>query len=104
MPAELPRRTVLAEIRHELFLAYKEALNNVVKHASATEIQINMTVEPAQFQIRIADNGKGFEPAAVNASGSGLKNMRQRLAGVGGQFELSTKVGEGTAIRLTLPL
>ena len=104
VPADLPRRTVPAEIRHELFLAYKEALNNAVKHASASEIQIDMTVEPAQFQIRIADNGKGFEPAAVNASGSGLKNMRQRLAGIGGQFELSTKVGEGTAIRLTLPL
>jgi signal transduction histidine kinase len=104
VPAELPRRTLLAEIRHELFLAYKEALNNVVKHASATEIQIDMTVEPAQFQIRIADNGIGFEPAAVNASGSGLKNMRHRLAEVGGRFELCTKVGEGTAIRLTLPL
>jgi signal transduction histidine kinase len=104
VPAELPRRIVPAEIRHELFLAYKEALNNAVKHASASEIQIDMTVEPAQFQIRIADNGKGFEPAAVNASGSGLKNMRQRLAGIGGQFELSTNVEEGTAIRLTLPL
>jgi signal transduction histidine kinase len=104
LPAALPRCTVPAEVRHQLFLAFKEALNNAVKHAAASEIQIELTAEPGQFQITIADNGVGFDPASRHNGGSGLKNMRRRLEAIGGQFELCSRPQQGTRIKMSIPL
>jgi signal transduction histidine kinase len=104
LPANLPRGTVPADVRHQLFLAFKEALNNAVKHAAASEIQIELAAEPGQFQIIIADNGVGFDPACPRAGGSGLNNMRRRLEAVGGQFELASGSRQGTRIKMAIPL
>jgi signal transduction histidine kinase len=104
LPPSLPRCTIPAEVRHELFLAFKEALNNAVRHAAASEMQIEFAEAPPQFQVIVADNGRGFDPAAPRAGGSGLKNMRQRLEAVGGQFDLSSRSGGGTVVKLTIPL
>jgi signal transduction histidine kinase len=103
-PAVLPSCVIAADVRHDLFFAFKEALNNSVKHAGASEIQIEFLSEPAQFQIIIADNGTGFDLASPQADGNGLKNMRQRLATIGGQFEISSRPGWGTKIKMTIPL
>jgi signal transduction histidine kinase len=104
LPPSLPGCTVLAEVRHQLFLAFAEALNNAVRHSAASEIQIELTAEPAGFRIQIADNGVGFDPASARAGGNGLKNMRQRLEDIGGRFELSSQPGQGSQIRLAIPL
>jgi signal transduction histidine kinase len=104
LPASLPRCTVPADVRHQLFLAFKEALNNAVRHASASEIQIEFAAEPARFQVLITDNGIGFDPASPHTGSNGLKNMRQRLAALGGLFEIASQPGQGTRIKLTIPL
>src|SRR5215469_9461417 len=90
LPLELPEMRVDAELRYNLFLAVREALNNVVKHANATEVWLRLQIEPAFFRLIIEDNGKGI-PAASNgashngriASGSGLTNLENRLTVVG---------------------
>jgi len=104
LPPSLPSCTVLAEVRHQLFLAFAEALNNAVRHSAASEIQIELAAEPAEFQIRIADNGAGFDLDSARVGGNGLKNMRQRLEGIGGRFELSSQPGQGCQIKLVIPL
>lgn len=104
LPANLPHCPVLAEVRHQLFLAFAEALTNAVRHAAASEIQIEMAAEPDEFRIRIVDNGLGFDPASIRTGGNGLKNMQQRLESIGGRFGLSSKPGHGSQVNLSIPL
>ena len=104
LPPSQPDCVVLAEVRHQLFLAFAEALNNAVRHSHASEIQIELAVVPGGFRIRIADNGVGFDPALTRPGGNGLKNMRQRLEGIGGRFELGSRPGQGSEITLAIPL
>jgi signal transduction histidine kinase len=103
-PVPLPSHVISAEVRHDLFLAFKEALNNSVRHARATEINIEFVVEGNYFQANITDNGIGFDPDSVTDGGNGLKNMRSRLTAVDGRFEISSQPGKGTLIKLTIPL
>ncbi len=103
-PTVLPARAIPADVRHNLFLAFKEALNNAVRHARASEIEIEFLAEPAQFQIILADNGTGFDPAAQRSGGNGLANMRRRLEAIGGLFEISSQSGQGTKIKMTIRL
>jgi len=104
LPEELPRRTVAAETRHQLFLAFKEAMNNVVRHASATALQIELSLMPGRFEIVIADNGVGFDVQAARAGGNGLRNMRRRLEAIGGEFEIASQPSQGTRIRMSIAL
>jgi ligand-binding sensor domain-containing protein/signal transduction histidine kinase len=104
LPTKLPVCPIPAEVRHQLFLAFKEALNNAVKHASASEIQIEFVAETTRFQISIIDNGRGFDPAAPLTRGNGLLNMRKRLEALRGSFELFSAPNRGTEIKMTIPL
>src|ERR1051325_4336975 len=99
----LPRRNFRADIRHHLFLAFKEALNNVIKHARASEVEVRLLVQENRLLVSIKDNGCGFDPAA-GSTRNGLKNMKQRLEGAGGAFECETAPGCGTRISLAMKL
>ena len=103
-PSELPECSIHAEVRHNVFLAYKEALTNSLKYAKASMVRIEIACDIARCRIMIADNGTGFDPGSVRASGTGLKNMRQRMAEIGGEFELESQPGHGTTVRLQFPL
>jgi signal transduction histidine kinase len=93
-----------SRLRHGVFLAFREALNNAVRHSGATEVRITMGVASGQLNITVADNGKGFD-ASKNAPGSnGLANMQQRLAKLGGQCSVRSQAGTGTLIQFQLPL
>jgi signal transduction histidine kinase len=104
LPSELPRCPIPAEVRHQLFLAFKEALNNAVKHARASEIVITVAIDGERLLVSVADNGKGFDPSNSRNGGNGLQNMRKRLEGLGGQFDLVSRPNEGTQIRMSIPL
>jgi signal transduction histidine kinase len=119
VPMHLPALPVTADVRHNLFLAFKEAVHNVVRHASATEARIVFTLEPDGFILAIQDNGKGFDsshpPSAgeVRAAtssparlspGNGLSNMRKRLDEIGGQCRIESTKGQGTVVTFNLPL
>jgi signal transduction histidine kinase len=114
MPSQFPARVITAEVRHNLFLAFKEALHNAIRHAGASEVRISLTVEPAAFTLVVEDNGKGFESEALLAgtsngqrsreAGNGLTNMRQRLAEIGGRCEINSAAGKGTRVTFTVAL
>lgn len=103
IPHSFPRQIVPAEVRHHLFLAVKEALSNVVRHASATEIMFRLVISEDQLQIFISDNGRGFDPAGPSA-GNGLANLGERMRNLNGHCEVSSALGRGTTISLTFPL
>jgi signal transduction histidine kinase len=117
MPMQLPSLPLTSEVRHNLFLAFKEALHNTVKHASATEVRVQLELHGQQFTLSVEDNGKGItsgdaSPAAEAVAGQaerletghGLSNMRRRLAEIGGRCEMETRPGAGTRIRFTMPV
>jgi ligand-binding sensor domain-containing protein/signal transduction histidine kinase len=102
VPLHLPHWPITAETRHNIFLAFKEALHNVVKHSGATEVSVFLNLEATGFNLVVRDNGKGFDPAAVPerpGRGNGLKNMRQRLEKLGGHCEIHSSPGTGTEIK-----
>ncbi|GEM_PF-855451 len=95
---------VSAEMRHQLFLAFKEALNNVLTHARATEVCIGIALENSCLTIRVADNGSGIGPAATTGSPDGLHGMRERLTQIGGACEIRSVPSGGTTVIFTLPV
>lgn len=99
-PAQLPAWPMSTEARHNLFMAVKEALNNVLKHAAATEVQVGLTAAEGKMTITIADNGVGFDPGQVRSGANGLDNMRERLNRIGGRLGLESQPGQGTCIRI----
>lgn len=106
VPAQLPDMTIPPEVRHNVFLAFKEAVNNVVKHAQATEARIRLQLTQNRFTLEIADNGRGA--ADLNSerarSRNGLRNMRKRMEDVRGEFSIGPAPEGGTLVRLTAPI
>ncbi|HEY9510555.1 MAG TPA: sensor histidine kinase, partial [Verrucomicrobiae bacterium] len=97
-----PPVTLTSETRHNLYLAFREALNNVAKHSEATEVWLRFKWNDGVLNISIEDNGCGFVEATAK-SGEGLINMRRRLDKIGGRYDLASQPGEGTVSRISLP-
>ncbi len=104
MPERLPASAVPPDVRHNVFLAFKEAVNNVVKHAQATAVKVRLTLDAARFTFEIDDNGRGLPPGAADKGRNGLRNMRKRMEDVGGEFWAGPAPERGTRIRLTAPI
>lgn len=107
LPGGLPDHPLSAETRHNLFLAFEEALANALKHSGATKIHVSMSLAGARFSIRVRDNGKGCQAGAAparNGGGNGVANMRQRLQAIGGDFRIESGPQDGTIICLSLEL
>jgi signal transduction histidine kinase len=104
LPSDLPATPILPEVRHNVFLAFKEAVNNVVKHAQATKARVWLRLEPGEFILGVEDNGRGPGDVSARTLRNGLKNMNKRLADVHGQFEIAPGPNGGTVVRLTVPL
>ncbi|HWW03445.1 MAG TPA: two-component regulator propeller domain-containing protein [Candidatus Acidoferrum sp.] len=114
VPVNLPAWALTAEVRHNVFLALKEALHNVIKHAGATEVRVSLDMRPDGFVLQIADNGRGFDWHALNtratpigdgarvAGGNGVSNMQKRLEEIGGRCQWETARGEGTRVNLVV--
>ncbi len=101
VPVSFPHVTLEGRVRHDLLMAVKEALNNIVRHAEATEVEFRMSIEENILGIEIVDNGKGFEGGG---DGHGLKNLPARLLKLGGTCVVESRVGGGTAVKIHLPL
>jgi signal transduction histidine kinase len=106
VPAQLPATPLPPEVRHNVFLAVKEALTNVVRHAQATEARFRLRLEPTAFTLEIEDNGRGVagldDPHAQTRNG--LRNMRRRMEDLGGSFSIGPAADHGAVVRLTVPL
>lgn len=104
IPERIPAHPLAGRVRHNLFLAVKEALNNAVKHSSATEIFIGLKLSAASFELLIEDNGCGFSAINSQFDGNGLSNMRERIQDAGGKFTLESEAGRGTKIKIEMAL
>jgi len=106
VPSQLPKTAISPETRHNVFLAAKEAVTNIVKHSGATEAAIRLGLDAAHFTLEIQDNGRG--PAGLTSkaaeSRNGLRNMRKRMEDVGGSFSIGPAPHGGTIVDLTVPL
>jgi signal transduction histidine kinase len=109
------------ETRREVFLIFKEALHNVVRHADATDVSIALTIGRRALRLVVADNGKGFAAerqagsgvnprgapetgGAVDGTGQGLRSMTRRAAAIGGRLAITSAPGAGTTIALDAPI
>lgn len=108
-PASVPATQIDAELRYNLFLALKETLNNIVKHAQATEVWLRLRLETGAFKLAVEDNGHGFETqnggkASVSTerlnSGMGLQNLKRRLEAIGGRCVMQSSPGKGTRVEM----
>ena len=95
---------VEARVRHQLFLVFKEALANVVKHSGASEVRVAVHVENRMLSVLVADNGCGLKsPNPASGVHEGITSMRKRMEKLGGQFEISGTNG-GTTVKFSVAL
>jgi signal transduction histidine kinase/ligand-binding sensor domain-containing protein len=114
LPLQFPEWPLTSEVRHNVFLAFKEALHNAVKHSGASEVLIRLAVKEKSFELAVEDNGHGFAAeekmriVSVTqgrvASGNGLENMKRRLAASGGSCEIHSAPGAGTKVIFSVRL
>ncbi|HYF30608.1 MAG TPA: sensor histidine kinase [Chitinophagaceae bacterium] len=101
IPSTIPNIELTGEKRRNIFLAVKEALNNVVKHAKASEVVINVDVSD-KLCISIQDNGVGVDFETIRRFGNGLKNMKSRLERINGKFTIVNNDGALTQFEMSL--
>jgi signal transduction histidine kinase/ligand-binding sensor domain-containing protein len=105
LPDNPPEISMSAEVRHNLFLVLKEALNNIVRHARASEVLLRITTSGTGFELSVQDNGCGVSAGnggPDDPGADGLRNMEQRMKEIGGSFQLKTS-GEGTQVTFVYP-
>ena len=103
VPEELPVCEVSSDVRHNLFLVIKEALQNIVKHSRATEVWLRVETSAKTLRIVVEDNGRGFGQAADDPTADGLRNMRERAAEIGGECRIQSQLGKGTSVIVEIP-
>jgi signal transduction histidine kinase len=99
-PSELPARALSVEVRRNIYLVFREALHNVVKHSGAKRVDLRLKVEDLRLKIVIKDDGKGFDPDKLELPGNGLVNMKKRMKDIGGEMVIRSEVGAGTEIEI----
>jgi ligand-binding sensor domain-containing protein/signal transduction histidine kinase len=103
---DLPAAPLNAEQRHSLFLAFKEALSNVVQHAGATDLRLAIAAEAQTLTVAVTDNGHGLalDAPRERSGADGMGNMQRRLQQLGGRCELTSHPGAGTTVTFKVPL
>jgi ligand-binding sensor domain-containing protein/signal transduction histidine kinase len=107
LPAAMPRCRLAMDVRHNVFLAVKETLSNVLKHSGASQVELTIAPGAGALEIVVADNGRGIDPDPADPrkrTGHGMTNLRERMKSTGGSFELESGPGRGTRVRLRVPL
>jgi signal transduction histidine kinase/HAMP domain-containing protein len=101
------RRELPPEVEAGLLRICQESLTNVGKHAKATEVEVNLTFNESEVEMLIRDNGVGFRPrrsgSAKKQDTFGLISMRERARGFGGMFEVQSRKGKGTLVKVVIP-
>ncbi|MDB6028834.1 MAG: putative two-component system sensor kinase [Verrucomicrobiales bacterium] len=111
LPPDMPHCRLETDVRHNLVLAVKEALTNVLKHSGGDHVILQMRVETKRLEIIVSDNGRGFdihpssETRLTGRVGNGLGNIAQRLESIGGKYRIESAPGKGTHLffSMTLP-
>lgn len=106
VPPEWPELHVPSQIRHQIFLAFREALHNVVKHAQAEAVTVTLRFfsQDSLLVLSIADDGVGLPSDTIGVEKDGLDNMRDRLEKIGGNCRIRLRTGSGTVVEMKVPL
>lgn len=104
LPPNLPEHPMNAETRHQLFLIVKESFNNIVRHAQATEVSLEVACCNGDLRLVIADNGKGLPAHAAAEGQDGLMNLQERVKGMGGNLNIESDRERGTRLEFVVPL
>ncbi|RMH65140.1 MAG: hypothetical protein D6677_03220 [Calditrichaeota bacterium] len=96
-------RKILPVVKRNIFLMYKEILNNILKHARAEKVRINVLTEGKHLILTVTDDGVGFNPESVQP-GNGLSNLRERACQMKGELDIRSAKGKGTRIRLSVKI
>jgi signal transduction histidine kinase/streptogramin lyase len=101
----IPAVPLPPDVQHHLLAVTKEALNNILMHARATETRIQLQFLDGVFQVQIRDNGVGYstDPSGRAFDGNGLRNIRSRIVEIGGTAELTSAPGAGTVVTFQVP-
>ena len=97
-----PPLNLTAEYRRNIFLVVKESFNNIVKHSSATAVNLKFVYDAPKLNITIKDNGKGFSIDNISKFGNGLNNMTKRIEEIGGKFIINSSPDKGVIIEITI--
>jgi signal transduction histidine kinase len=92
-----------ADMRREVFLIFKEAVNNMIRHSGCSEAEIDFQIEGGRLVLRMSDNGKGYDPTSVG-DGHGLASMRERARKLGGDLKFDSCQSQGMTILLRVPV
>ena len=103
VPEDAEDPQIGADIRRQIFLLFKESLNNAARHSGCTELQIDFSVGKSVLSLTVQDNGKGFAEGCIS-KGHGLSSMRRRAAQLGGSLDIDSAPGRGVTVRLRVPL
>ena len=88
-----------------LLSIYKEILGNILKHAQARNVSVNLRFSVKELEMKLQDDGIGFVLEDVLKEGHyGIKRMQKRVEEMGGTFQIHSKIGEGTLVYLRIPL
>jgi signal transduction histidine kinase len=98
-----PRLAVSQRVETQLFAIGREALANVMKHASATEAHVRVEADQGEVVVEVRDNGRGFDTAAGHPGHFGLESMRSRASEIGGRLTIASAAGLGTLVRVRAP-
>ena len=93
--------TLTSEARIAFYRIAQEALNNVARHAGASQARVNLSCQPGRVVLRVSDNGKGFNMTSVPLDSFGLGIMQERAKGIGASLTVSSKGGQGTEVVVT---
>ena len=110
IPTQLPPVPLSAEVRHNIFLSFEEALTNAMKHSGATRVDVGLGVRDGRLKIEITDDGRGFDPATKASAnndgdnGLGLQGLQRRMQSIGGTCEIGSSPGQGTRVVLSFDL
>jgi signal transduction histidine kinase/ligand-binding sensor domain-containing protein len=96
-------RKLESDVRRQLFLVFKEAVNNVARHAQASTVRIDLRIDRDAVVLEVSDDGKGFDPQQAG-SGNGLHNLRRRAQRLYGNFSIQSSPGNGAQMRFRAPL
>ena len=105
VPLDIPHYPLRPRVRDEAFLIVSEALNNVVKHAQASTVWLCVRCRGRRVMVEVTDDGTGFDASSGTLrSGGGLGSMHARAEAVSAELDVDSTPGQGTCVRLILPL
>ena len=100
---EMAGRMIAPDLKRNVLLVMREALNNALKHSGADRIIVDLNIRPEELALRVQDNGKGFEVGRTREGGNGLQNFQRRAEEVHGTCS-TTSGATGTVVEFTAPI